>query len=624
MRNALPLLLLAACTPDVEPLRGLPDVAGENPLVREQPAFPFPADFYLEEADTPTGHRVAIAQNALPDALLSETFSSLDGWSRMPVILSQFPGGVDPGSLPNPADPSASLADDSAVWLINATTGERVPVLAEVDATTKLIERQSLIVRPQIALDWSTTHVVIIKTTLRAADGSELPVRDTFRALRDEIPTDSNTVEQWRLPFETVNQVIYDQGLEREEVLLAWSFTTGSQEAVTTPMLSMVDSMMDASLGAFAVDEVTSNDANAIVRGHFDAPNFIGPDGTLVLDADYRAIAQGTYEVPVQVTVPVTVTEARPVILFGHGFFASIDEPTWSSLQGLMQPNQFTAVTTDFPGFREDDLIATTGVLGGDVNRIDEVVAQNMQGQANFAALARLLQDGLDDTIEVDHGDGAFKPLDADRLTYMGTSNGGTQGFTIMSTTPHIEHGVLVVPGGAMAHMLERATQWNTLGGLLKNQFDDPRELQMVIGLSQTQLDPMDGINFVDHMLADPFPGRPEKTVVIHEATGDTQVANMITEVMARTAGFKAWDPSPRELWGFERITPSDSAVDTTSAYTIYDEGYAPNPAGNVAPPEENGAHRSIRDIPAYRTNVAHFINTHEIINVCDGACDPE
>ena len=75
--------------------------------------------------------------------------------------------------------------------------------------------------------------------------------------------------------------------------------------------------------------------------------------------------------------------------------------------------------------------------------------------------------------------------------------------------------------------------------------------------------------------------------------------------------------------WDQTTYMPPGGA-DASSALYIYDEGYAPLDPGNVPPPEENGAHGTIRELEVYREHVGRFLEDGTIVQVCDGGCDPD
>ncbi|NCG20285.1 MAG: hypothetical protein GWP91_14855 [Rhodobacterales bacterium] len=629
MRHLLPLALclaLFSCKgpsdSEDEQITNLPNEPGGNPLVPGEAMYPFPSDFYLsDDANSRTGQVIDIPAEALPGGIVPETFTGIDGWSRAPLILAHFEGGVDAASLPDPRDEAASVSDSSPAFLVRADTQERIPVLIELDVDASPETKKALILRAHQALEPATTYVVIIRDLLQSADGGgPLPTSEAFRALRDGVVTDSNEVETQRDDFVKVNEAIAAQNLQPEEVVLAWSFTTRSREQVVNPLLSMTDQMMAATLAQFVVDTDELVGQNREIRGHVEAPNFIGPEGTIVVDDDDRAVQQGVRDVPFLVTIPETVDETRPTVLYGHGFFSHMDEPTWGSLQGLIQPGRVTMVSTNFIGFNENDQFEAFAILA-DLNRTDEISAMQMQSEAHFVMLSRLVKEQMAGVITENRGSGDFPVMTADNVLYMGISNGGTQGLTIMSVAPNIDRGILVVPGGGLMHFLQRASPWVTMGPVLAGGFTSDLDFQVGISLMQVHLDPWDSINFVDHMVSPRFEGRPEVKIVMHEAMEDAQVNNMVTHWIARTAHVPMFVPNSLEPYGVDTIPSQD--YDGPAALYIYDEGYAPLPTTNH-PPEENGSHGSVRELEVYKDHVMAFIEDGSIVYTCDGACDPD
>jgi pimeloyl-ACP methyl ester carboxylesterase len=585
------LLTLLACKREI--LEGLPNEPGGNPLIPGEAMYPFPSDFYRVDG------RVVYPAEALPGGLPPEMFES-DGFSRMSPILALLEGGVDPASI-----------SDTSVRLIRSTDYADAPILAEVDLQSADPLRRALIVRPEVGLDYGTTYVVVLTDELRTLDGAIPEPTDAFRALRDGIRTDSDAVESLRDDFETVNDVIAGVGLEPEEVVLAWSFTTRSEGDAIGPVVAIHDAMATAELGPWTVLSDTIEGDNRLIEGTFTVPDFLGAEG-LVLDGGVP-VAQGERVVKVLVTIPVTVDGPRPVMLFGHGFFSSRYEPTWSSLNGSLQRWAISAVTIDFIGFNEDDQLDTIGVLAGDLQGLPLVVDQQAQSQAQFTALARLVREQL--TLE-------YPELDATNLSYMGISNGGTQGLAIATASPEITRAALVVPGGAWSHMLQRAVQWNTMGTLLENQYPDPVDLQLATALTQGVFDRVDSLSFVDHLVDDRLPGRPPAEITLHMAVGDCQVANVVTEWAARTAGVPLMTPAPYDIEGLDTVAAPEPGV--AAALLVYDENYPALPEGNVPPAEDNGAHETIRLTEAYKEQMGTFLETGRIVQVCDGACDPD
>ncbi|TNE92370.1 MAG: hypothetical protein EP330_01580 [Deltaproteobacteria bacterium] len=613
MRFLIPALLLVGCG---ENLGVLPNEPGGNPLVPEIGMYPYPSDFYRVDG------QLAFDERTLPEGLPPELFADNDGFSRIVPILTHLPGGFDRASLPGPTDAAATVAGSAPVLLVNGRTHERVPHLAEIDGYVEDPSEAALIIRPLQALDPATPYVVILRDSLLAADGSTHVPTEAFRALRDGLRTDTDAVEAQRDDFEIVNTAIDEQALDPEEVVLAWVFTTASRERVTGPTYAMAAHMAEASLGDVQLGAFERDGNNDVAYGTFTAPNFLGEDNRVEI-VDGEPVVQGTAEVEFSVTIPDSVTEPRPVIAFGHGFFSSIDEPTWSAAQAGMQPWAMSAVATPFLGFQESDQLASAGILAGDLARLPEIVDQQRQSQANFTALARVIRDQLAD-ITLDRGDGEFQPLDATNIPYAGASNGGTQGLVILATSPEYTRGGAVVPGGGWSHMMQRAVQWNTLGTLFSDRYRDPHELQLAISLSQQLFDPVDSMNYVDRLLVDRVDGRTDVQVQLHMAVGDTQVSNLVTEMVARSGEIPLVSPSPREVYGLDELVITAPSQDEVAGLYVYDEGFEPLPLDNVTPLEENGTHDTVRKLQSYIDQLGPFLEDGTFTYTCEGSCDPE
>ncbi len=618
------LLLLAFACSQTEPdeiLTGVHDEAGNHPLVPEVPLLPWPSSMWLEDdASMATGVRLAIPEAHRPDVGDYAVFEAMDGFSRVTPMVTWFEGGVDPATLPTLPE---SVSVDSPVLLVNTETLALEPALVEVDGYADLAT-QSLLIRPQVTLAPDTDYAVLITDQVAHADGTPLEASTAFRALRDGILTDSTTVEARRDDFAALVDAIDGLGIEPTSVVHGWVFHTRSASQIIDPLVAMHDHMMTATLGDWTEVSREDDGSNTVIEGTVEVPDFLGDDERLSFGSDGLPVVEGTRIMDVQLTIPHTIDEPRPVLVFGHGFFSSRDEPTWGSLQQSLQPWRTTAVSTDFIGLTEDDFVDSAGGLAGDMDVLARIVDQQRQSHANHTALVRVIEEQLGSAIAVEGANGPFAPMDPTVVNYLGISNGGTQGYTLFAASPAFTRGALVVGGGGWSHITQRATQWYTLGALLGSSFDDERELQVVLGLMQQVFDPIDSLNFAEHLVEDRLPGRPPVEISLHMAVGDAQVHNMTTEWVARAAGIPLVVPSAREVWGLETLDASADGVDVPAGLVIYDEGYPRQEPGNVAPLQDNGAHETIRDLLSYRENVGLFLETGDIVQVCEGACDPD
>ena len=190
----LAALLPAGCGDDLPP-----DVAGDiparcNPLGGIACLMPWPSAVYLTPDDTATGVRVNLPVEAMPRNTLGvvvdpSPFNRFDGFSPSGAMLAVFPGGVSAGSLPPHQDPARSLPDETpggtepATVILDMSTGKRVLHFAEVDRNAVLPEERALIIRPLERLAPATRYAVAILDSVKAEDGSDLPVSPAFAAL---------------------------------------------------------------------------------------------------------------------------------------------------------------------------------------------------------------------------------------------------------------------------------------------------------------------------------------------------------------------------------------------------------------------------------------------------------
>jgi hypothetical protein len=96
---------------------------------------------------------------------------------------------------------------------------------------------------------------------------------------------------------------------------------------------------------------------------------------------------------------------------------------------------------------------------------------------------------------------------------------------------------------------------------------------------------------YAQHMTTNPLPNTPAHQVLMIEAFGDHQVANVATEVEARTAGARVWTPAiaagrstdVTPMWGITPLTASQLPY-TGSVLVLWDYGTPAPPTQNLPP----------------------------------------
>jgi len=142
-------------------------------------------------------------------------------------------------------------------------------------------------------------------------------------------------------------------------------------------------------------------------------------------------------------------------------------------------------------------------------------------------------------------------------------------------------------------------------------------------------------------MTTDPLPNTPAHTILIHEAFGDHQVANVQTEVEARTIGASIYQPALTEGRSTD-VTPffGIPAIPTFpfngSALVVWDHGCStpascpnppaaanctcPPPTTNTPPPGGHDPHEDPRNQPSARTQKSEFLQANgAVVDVCGG-----
>ena len=420
------------------------------------------------------------------------------------------------------------------------------------------------------------------------------------------------------------------QSVTAANVVVAWSFHTRSASGVTRDLLEMQRIAASAPLGEVTIltdEQRARGPADAYVSRQIEAsvpvPDFLDGDGAMRRDPDTGLPrAEGTRDMIFSATIPSTVTEPRPAVVFGHGFFSDRTEAQGSSLNDLSYERRFSAFATDYLGFNEAEQSETVALLTGRIGEIDLLIWRQMQAYTHFTALQRLASGPLSLTLSATEG--GPLAIDPGEVHYMGISNGATFGAVVTASTSVFARAVLVVGAGGLVHFLQRASQWNELGGLFELRYRDPYQLQLVLALAQHKLDPIDSMSYA-HLLG---PDRPDELgelrVSAHMAMHDSQVTNIMTRAIARSIPLDLVSPTPAPARGLQELPDGDPSGSDRALYIYQDPSWTPAPLDNVPPAEDNRAHRRVRDIKAYKDHVTTFIESGELTMTCDGACDPE
>src|SRR5262249_32184977 len=206
------------------------------------------------------------------------------------------------------------------------------------------------------------------------------------------------------------------------------------------------------------------------------------------------------------------------------------------------------------------------------------------QAMVNQLFLARLMINPHGFVSDPAFQDSSGNPvIDTSDVFYDGNSQGGIFGGTVMAVAQDITRGVLGVPGMNYSLLLTRSSDWAVYSSIFYPAYPNELDHPLVLALAQMLWDRSDPDGYAPHMTTHPLPNTPAHTVLLHVAFGDHQVANVATEVEARTIGASIHQPAIAPLRNPD-VTPYfgipaiPSYPFDGSAMVVWDSGAATPP----------------------------------------------
>src|SRR5207249_1965067 len=160
---------------------------------------------------------------------------------------------------------------------------------------------------------------------------------------------------------------------------------------------------------------------------------------------------------------------------------------------------------------------------------------------------------------------------------------------------------------------LTRSSDFSTYATILYPAYPNELQRPLLLALIQMLWDRSDPNGYAHHMTTDPLPNTPAHKVLLHEAFGDHQVANVATEIEARTIGASIHQPAIASGRSYE-VTPYygipviPSYPFDGSALIVWDSGADTPPTPNTAPSTGPDPHGDPRSSPDARTQKSEFL----------------
>jgi len=649
-------LLLVGCGAEDEPPGDDDTTAGDDDTTAPDPievpheegcdnlnplycAFPYPSDRYLvDDAATATGYRLAIDPGALPEAIDPAEFDlspydRLDGGSPATQIMTLFerPPVVAGDHIAGAYSIERSLDDDHPTVILDLDTGERVAHWIELDARAGSSSETVLYLRLAGRLEEDNGYAVAIRG-LVDEDGGTIEPSMAFAAIRDGLHTDAPDIEERWDAYQAMFDALESAGVARDQLQAAWRFHTASGDAIRGDLLhARADALQR--LGAdgigctvTSVDEGYGDDGITLrrVRGTYTVPSYMDspePPARYVRGDDGLPVWVEDVEVPFTAIVPTSLTEgtprAGPLVTFGHGLMLSGEVVVSSEpLRLNASEMEATIVATDWAGMSIPDSLTVAGALNNPSSFV-YVTERLQQGMINQIALTRTFMGICRDIPELQHE--GTDLVDASESYYIGGSQGGIYGGTLLTLSPDIDRGVLLVNGANYPFMIERSIDFEAYFPIFELAFPDRLDQALMLPMAQHLWDGTDPSSYLP-FLQDGLPDIGPKQVMSITVTNDAQVPNLSSDMAMRMAGAPVVRGSVSEPWGFEVL----DAPYTGSGYVEIDLGDPDCPEGNLAPPIDAGGHGAIARDPMALLMIESFLYDGEVIMPCDGECDPD
>jgi hypothetical protein len=636
---------------------------------------PWPNDYFtVDDPSTDTGKRldlqlVDMPRNVSGNPIRPDEWNRNDGFSPGQEIVTKVPGLDTPaafqqtGAVPI-TDMRRTYDTNQPILVIDARTGRRHLIWSELDSNPANPADVNLIIRPAVNFEEGHRYIVALRR-LRDAGGNFIQPSAEFRTYLNRRPSTDPAVNARREHMESIFRTLERAGVKRRSLFLAWDFTVASERNLSERALFMrddafaqlgdtdlTDLTVQGSAPQFTVtrtcddsgcstpptpevgcqsDAVDSRIARC-VDGQFTVPCYLNQPGcppgaymTYLPGSSLPTRIPGNMDVAnFECLIPRVAVDgaqanpARPS-LYGHGLLGSAGEITAGNIKLMANEHNFVFCATDWAGFSITDVPTVASAIG-DLSNFHKIPDHAQQGFLNFMYLGRLLihPNGFpNDPAFVYHG---HSVIDTTRLFYDGNSQGGIMGGSLAALAPDFNRAVLGVPGMNYSTLLQRSADFDPMySQFLYPNYPNEIERQLIFSLMQTLWDRGEADGFARHMTYDPYPNTPAHKILLHQAFGDHQVANITTAVEARTIGAyvrspildPGRDPDVAPYFDIPRIPgfPFDG-----SGYVVWDSGSPTPPTTNTPPRNGADPHSHPRNDVKARQQKSDFLQVNGTI----------
>jgi hypothetical protein len=668
-RGWLAVIVIAAISAAFAAPAAARPLADCQPFEAQPCAFPFPSDlFTVPDPAAVTGLRVHLPGGGLPVSdqgvrLRTGPYDASDGFSPGSTLIVHVPGLDNPQALQRTgaaglSDIGQSMSADQPIVVLDAQTGQPVPIWTELDPVGAPPASTDLVIHPAGSFAEGHTYVVVLRS-LYTASGELIRSPRWFDRLRSgrRLPT----AEAAQFPrYVSIFDLLARAGISRRQLYEAWQFTVASSQSLSERMLAIRDrafaQLGDTDLGTGGVTGgapgfqiVSAEPLSAsieAVTGTMQVPCYLKTCG-LSSATGFHYSSHALYAPPTQIPgqfvtapfeciVPSSAGAPSParISLYGHGFLSAAVDVTEPSQQRLASAENIVLCSTDWLGLAQGDKWNDVRAMLNP-NELPAQVARMQQGVLDMVYLGRLMisPSGLGSNPAFQLDDQSV--LDTSQLYYDGNSTGGIQGGIVTAVSPDVTRAVLGVSSIDWANWLIPRTQGiGDFGTEQDTEYGDLSARPLLLDLMQQIWDRGDPDGYVQHLISDQFPGTLPHEVLMQTAYGDEYVSMYSAAAEARTIGVDAYQPAvdpdraadANLLYG---LTPVPGSPFDGSAIDIWDLGpglVRPppvldlQPALNEPPPNTN-PHESVQYTPAAQQQISDFLSPDgAFVDVCGGA----
>ncbi|MBL8957480.1 MAG: hypothetical protein JNK82_42295, partial [Myxococcaceae bacterium] len=316
--------------------------------------IPFPNDLLRTTGANPRlTLPVPDGGSALQQQLITG-LNTLDGFSVTAAIVSE--GSADRGAIDVGRIDPATL--DGGAFFFRPAGAPAPSVIACVDCTSSLLPDggapstpQQLQFVPQLPLAEQVTYAAYLSTRLKSLDGKPVVPSSAFALARLSVPLCENGastvpvlstaqacgtiaspggLEALRAGLQPLIALIATRGTPRNELTLAWTFTTQTTVSQLSTLVGAVTAGMVPNLGttvtsgplpvAAVFGSLPSANVGAVYMGTMPLPfGLVGPGGTILPPNNWVTPQKSAYVLTIPGAPQVMPTAGWPVVLFGHG-----------------------------------------------------------------------------------------------------------------------------------------------------------------------------------------------------------------------------------------------------------------------------------------------------------------